>query len=175
MLALARQRDEEDARGRKRRRAIADANAQTLNAAKLRSSIKDANSTLKRRRAAIMDAESVLEMKHSTKTFSLEYLGHSRSRGGGAAGKKKRCEVLDRLSRLGQGLSGAQRNDFGWWKDNRDANMLEEHCGGWPGGFAELAQRVLKDVEDGIGNAFSLFVYAETRRGFDGALALQVP
>ena len=43
------------------------------------------------------------------------------------------------------------------------------------GVFAELAQRVLKDVEDGIGDAFSLFVYAETRRCFDGALALQVP
>ena len=87
----------------------------------------------------------------------------------------KRCEVLGRLSRLGQGLSGAQRNDFGWWKDNWDAKMLGEHGGGWPGVFAELAQRVLKDVEDGIGNAFSLFVYAETRRCFDGALALQVP
>ena len=68
LLALARQCDEEDARERKRRRAIADANAQTLNAAKLRSSIKYANATLKRRRDAIMDAESVLEMKHSMET-----------------------------------------------------------------------------------------------------------
>ena len=45
-LALARQGDEEDARERKRRRAVADANAQTLNAAKLRNSIKDAHATL---------------------------------------------------------------------------------------------------------------------------------
>ena len=137
LLALARQGDEEDARERKRRRATADANAQTLNAAKLRNVINDANATLKRRRAACMDAESTLEMKHAMKTFSLEDLGHGRSRGGGAAGKKRRFEVLDRLSRVGQGLSGAQRNDFGWWKDKSDAKMPEEHWDDWPGIFAE--------------------------------------
>ena len=108
-------------------------------------------------------------------TFSLEYLGHSRSRGGGSAGKKKRCKVLDRLSRLGQGLSGAQRNDFGWWKESWDAKMLEEHGAEWGCVFAEWVQRVINDVGDGIGNAFSLFVHAETRRCFDGALVLQVP
>ena len=57
-----------------------------------------------------------------------------------------------------------------------DAKLLEEHGGeDWPGVFAECAQRVLTDVEDGIVHAFSLFVHAETRRCFDGALVLQVP
>ena len=109
------------------------------------------------------------------KTFSLEGLGHGRSRGGGAAGKKARLEVLDRLSRVGQGLSGAQKNDFGWWKNSWDAKMLEEHRDGWPGVFAEWVQRVLKDIVDGTGNAFSLFVHAETRRCVSEAVALQVP
>ena len=51
--------------------------------------------------------------------------------------------------------------------------MLEEHGENWGGVFAEWAQRVLKDVEDGIGNAFS--VHAETRRCFSEAVVLQVP
>ena len=53
--------------------------------------------------------------------------------------------------------------------------MLEEHGEGWPGVFAEWVQRLIKDAEDGIGNVFSLFVHAETRRCFNGALVLQVP
>ena len=175
LLALSRKADEEDAKERKRRLAVADANAQTLNAAKLKRSIKDANEVLKRRKAAIVEAESLLEMRHAMKTFTLEDLGHGRSRGGGAAGRKRRFEVLDRLSRVGQGLSGAQKNDFGWWKDKWDTKMLEEHGENWAGVFAEWAQGVLQDVEDGIGNAFSLFVNAETRRCFDGVRVLQVP
>ncbi len=175
MLALARQGDEEDARDRKRRRAVADANAQTLNAARLRRAIDDANVTLAQRRRAIRDAECVLEARHAMKTFSLEALGQGRSRGGGAPAKKLRLEVLDRLSRVGQGLSGAQKNDFGWWKNSWDAKMLEEHGENWGGVFAEWAQRVLQDVEDGIGNAFSLFVHDETRRCFHEHLGLHVP
>ncbi len=53
--------------------------------------------------------------------------------------------------------------------------MLEHHGDAWPGVFAGWAQRVLADCEGGVVNAFSLFVYAEIRRCFDGALALQVP
>jgi hypothetical protein len=175
MLALARQGDEEDARERKRRRAVADANAQTLNAAKLRRAIDDANATLAKRRRAIRDAECVLEARHAMKTFSLAGLGQGRSRGGGAPAKKLRLEVLDRLSRVGQGLSGAQKNDFGWWKNSWDEKMLEEHGENWGGLFAEWAQRVLQDHEDGIGNAFSLFVHDETRRCFHEQLSLHVP
>ena len=53
--------------------------------------------------------------------------------------------------------------------------MLEEHGAEWGCVFAEWVQRVINDVGDGIGNSFSLFVHAETRRCFDGALVLQVP
>ena len=83
--------------------------------------------------------------------------------------------MLDRLYRINKGLSAAQRNDFSWWKDKWGAKMLEQHGEEWPGVFAEWVQRVLTDFGDGVGNAFSLFVHAETRRCFDGELALQVP
>ena len=122
-----------------------------------------------------MHAEIVLEEKYAIKTYSLEDLGQGRSRGGGAAARKRRLEVLDRLARLGQGLSPAQRNDFSWWKDEWDTKMLEQHGEDWPAVFAGWVQRVLDDTEAGMVNAFSLFVHAETRRCFDGVPGLRVP
>ena len=122
-----------------------------------------------------MHLEGVVEAKHAIKTYSLEDLGQGRSRGGGAIARKRRLEVLDRLARLGRGLSPAQRNDFSWWKDAWDAKMLEHHGEVWPEVFAGWVQRVLDDNEAGVVNAFSLFVHAETRRWFDGEPGLRVP
>ena len=175
LLALARQRDEEQAKERARLLAVADANARTLSAAKLKQELAVASATLRKRKAMIMEAETLVETKHAVKTFSLEDLGHGRSRGGGAAGRKRRHEVLDRLARLGQGLSPAQKNDFSWWRDSWDAKMLEEHGDEWPNVFAQWVQRVLSECEGGVGNAFSEFVHAETRRCFNSERALHVP
>ena len=89
--------------------------------------------------------------------------------------KKRRWEVLDRFARLGQGLSPAQMNVFGWFKDAWDARMLQEHGGIWPETFMGWTQRLLGENENGKANAFSVFVHNETRRCFDGVLALRVP
>ena len=67
----------------------------------------------------------MLEANHAVNQFALEDLGKGRSRGGGVAAKKRRWEVLDRLPRLGQGLSPEQRNDFTWFKEAWDAYMLQ--------------------------------------------------
>ena len=112
--------------------------------------------------------------KHAMKTYSLVDLGDGRSCGGKASGKK-RHEVLDRLFRSCGGLSPAQKNDFAWWKDAWDKQMLEEYGAEWARVFAEWVQKVLADFENGVGNAFSLFVHAETRRCFHDVVALQVP
>ena len=146
-----------------------------LTSAKINEPVKAAEDLLKKRKRQLMDAEGVLEANHAFRTYSLDDLGHGRSRGGGAAAKKRSLEVLGRLARLGQGLSPAQRNDFRWWKDAWDANMLECHGEDWPRMFAGWVQRILDDHEAGVWNAFPLFVNAETRRCFDGALALHVP
>ena len=116
-----------------------------------------------------------METKHAIKQLSLEDLGKGRSRGGGVAAKKRRWEVLDRLASLGQGLSPEQRNDFSWFKEARDACLLQEHGGSWPETFMGWMQRLLGENEAGIGNAFSVFVYNETRRCFDGVPGLRVP
>ena len=92
-----------------------------------------------------------------------------------APAEKRRRDVLDRLLRSCGGLSPAQKNEFTWWKDAWDKKMLEEHEDEWPRVFAEWVQKVLADFEKGVGNAFSVFVHAETRRCFDGVVALQVP
>ena len=146
-----------------------------LTAAKLNEQVKAANELLKKRKLEIMHAEGVLEAKHAIKTYSLEDLGQGRSRGGGANARKHRWEVLDRLARLGQGLSPAQRNDFSWWKDAWDTKLLEQYGEGWPAKFVGLGQRVLDDTDASVENAFSLFVHAETRRCFDGVPGLRVP
>ena len=176
LLALARQRDIEHAKERERRRLIDEANARTLTAVRLKQEIEESNELLKKRKAAVAEAENILETKHAVKSYSLEDLGKGRSRCGGAQGKKKRFEVLDRIARsCGQGLSPAQKNDHAWWKDAWDAKMLGEHGDDWPEVFAGWMQRVIADCEGGVSNSFSLFVQSETHRCLEGTLALRVP
>ena len=174
LLALARQRELEEAQERQRRRLVDEANARTLNVASLRREAAVAADKLRKRKQAIQDAESLLETKHAMKSFSLEDLGQGRSRGGGGPAKKRRAEVLDRLARLGTGLSPAQRNDFAWWKAAWDEKMLAEHKEDWGGVFAGWVQRILNDLDEGNASAFSLFVHAETARCLSGAPALQL-
>ena len=118
----------------------------------------------------------MLEAKHVSKQFSVEDVGKgAKMKRCLDAAKKRRWEVLDRLARLGQGLSPAQRNDFGWFKDAWDARMLQEHGDRWLDVFMEWMQRLLGEEENGVANAFSVFVHNETRRCFDGVPALRVP
>ncbi len=144
-------------------------------AAKLNEEAKAAKARRKKRKREIENAEDVLEAKQSVKQFSLEDLGKGRSRGGGVVAYKRRWEVLDRLARLGQGVSPEQRNDLSWFKEAWDACMLQEHGGSWPETFMGWMQELLGKDEAGVGNAFSVFVNDETRRCFDGVLGLRVP
>ena len=147
----------------------------SLIAAKLNEEAKAATALLKKRKREIEDAEVVLETKHAIKQYTLQDLGMGQNRVGGAAAKKNRLEVLDRLARLGQGLSPAQKNDFKWFKEAWDARILQEHGDNWPELFMGWMQRLLGENEDGVANAFSVFVHNETRRCFDGVAALRVP
>ena len=160
---------------RKRRLMLQEDKKRALTAAKINEEAKAAKARLKKRKREIENAEAVLEAKHAVTQYPLEELGKGRSRGGGVAAKKRRWEVLDRLARLGQGLSPAQRNDFKWFKEAWDARMLQEHGDNWPELFMGWMQRLLGENEDGNGNAFSVFVHNETRRCFDGVSALRVP
>ena len=122
-----------------------------------------------------MDHEAGMESKYAVRQFLFEELGKGRSRGGGVLAKRRRWEVVDRFSHLGQGLSPAQRNDFIWFKDAWDARMLQEYGDEWPETFTGWMQRLLDDNEKGVANAFSVFVHTETRRCFDAVPSLRVP
>ena len=112
LVALARQRDEEQAKERARQRAVADANAQTLTAAKLKQELAVASETLRKRKQEIMDAENLVEMKHAMKTFSLADLGHGRSRGGGGRRAQTQARSLGSTGSLGPGLIPSAKERF---------------------------------------------------------------
>ena len=63
-------------------------------------------------------------------------LGANDSKAGGAAARKNRWEVLDRLARNGAAVSPSQRNDFELWKRSWHEAMVEEHKGKWADTFS---------------------------------------
>ena len=71
---------------------------------------------------------------------------------------------MDKLSKLGQGLSPAQRVDFGWFKEAWDAWGLAQYEAEWGEMFASIVQNILQRITAGVTNAFSEHVYNETRR-----------
>ena len=143
-----------------------------LEAERTQAATKAAIKELQVKRQKLQELESTIACKHAVKSFRLEDLGKGVNNAGGAKGKKNRAEVLDRLSRLNAGFSAGQRNDWQWFKEAWDKAMVIEYGDEWPETFATWIQEVLMDSRS---NAFSIFVYGETCRVFDGAAALQVP
>ena len=173
--AMLRRRDQERVQELQQQRAAAELNATRVSAASLQKEIADAKELLKKRKAQVLEAENLLEMKHAFKTFSPEMLGHGHAKGAGAAGRKRRHEVLDRMAHTGTGLSAGQKNDWAWFKDSWDEAMLSEHTAEWGGVFAQYIQGILDRLDKGATNAFSLFVQDETKRVLAMVPALQVP
>ena len=111
---------------------------------------------------------------HAVKTYTLETLGDGTEDGGGAKGRNKRWEVLDRMARLKAGLSDGQKNDWSWFKTTWDAKMLDEHGPHWPMIFSGWMQGVL-DTMERESNYFSQFVHDETVRVCSSIAAIAVP
>jgi hypothetical protein len=127
---------------------------------------------LKKTRKVIQDMERTREATHAIKTFTLDALGAGIANAGGAKARNKRYEVLDRLSRMNAGLSAGQRNDWLWFKEAWDQQMVADHGANWAATFSGWVQGVLNDTRS---NAFSVFMYTETSRVFSDSSALHVP
>ena len=127
--------------------------AQTAVAAK-----KAALAALAKAKRAHEDVERKQAQTAAFKTFSLDMLGGNSSNAGGAAARKNRFQVLDRV---GTHLSPAQRNDFEWWKRAWDDAMVEQHKGKWAETFAGWMQEIINKPDS---NAFSVFMHNETNR-----------
>ena len=109
---------------------------------------------------------------YASKTFTLDELGADSINAGGATAQKIRVEVLERLRHMKAGLSAAKSNDWSWFKEFWDQEMVRRHGRAWAKTFSGWVQKVLDNERS---NAFSVFVYNETRRVFRGMEALPVP
>ena len=174
-IALTHDRDAEAAEERRRLRLLAElrGNRQSLSATK--ATLQEASEILRGKRRALFETELALEAKRAVKALSLYELGEGRTRSGGAEGKRNRGQVLDRLVRLGQGISAAQRNDYAWFKDAWDGKMIAEHGDEWPAVFAGWAQRLVQEHEGGDRTAVSKLMHDETLRCFAEEVALTIP
>ena len=103
-------------------------------------------------------------VKNAIATYTPERLGAGVPNFKTKQFRERRHEVLNKLSRLGQGLSQAQQTDFAWFKEAWDDAMLEEYGGEWGNLFAMQAQHILNEIADGKTNAFSVMMHTETRR-----------
>ena len=127
---------------------------------------------LRETKGKIQELESLGACRHAIETFTLDALGEGSATAGGLKGRKNRFDVLDRLARIGAGLSAGQKNDWAWFKEAWDKEMVNQYGVDWASNFAKWMQQVLDDERS---NAFSTFVYNETCRVFKGVAALHVP
>ena len=116
--------------------------------------------------------EGICACRHALKHFTLESLGGGDGNAGGAKARKIRHEVLDRLARIGAGLSPGQRNDWTWFKETWDTAMVNQHGTAWASLFMRWMQSVLEEESN---NAFSTFMHKESCRIFGNTAALHVP
>ena len=88
---------------------------------------------------------------------------------------KLRYEVMDKMAKLGSGLTPAQKNEWAWFREAWDTRMREEHAADWGGTFSQWMQKILGDIAGGASNAFSTFMHEETMRNFSKTAMLVMP
>ena len=142
------------------------------NADKVLSDKKAAADGLRKLKRKARDVEGIYACRHALKHFTLESLGGGDGNAGGTKARKVRHEVLDRLARIGAGLSPGQWNDWAWFKEKWDTVMVNQHGKAWAELFMKWMQSVL---EEGENNAFSMFMHQESVRIFGSTAALHVP
>ena len=95
-----------------------DLNNHVLAAKRAKQESAAAVAELKKAKDAIKEYEIMRECRHAMKTFTPLALGEGSANAGGAAAKKRRFEVLDRVARIGAGLSNGQKT-IGYGSRNR--------------------------------------------------------
>ena len=173
--ALLRLQDAAAAEKRKHEALVRAEHQKERAAAAIKKQLTDAKLELKRKKNEVLDMESLLECRSAVKRYTPEMLGPMSTKAAKTQSRKLRLEILDRLARLGTGLSAAQRNDWEWFKDAWDEKMLAEHAANWGSLLLEWINAVLRALENGEASAFSVFVYNETLRCFSAVPMLAIP
>ena len=171
--AMQLQRDYEDRQQIERKRMLAEGNEKLL--ANRKRELREVERQVRQRKNQLIELESIAATRAQMKRYAPKALGQDCRKGGGVAGRKTRFEVLDRVGKIGAGLSEAQKSDWLWFKESWDEAMLNAWGANWGGTFAAWIQGVLNNIESGTNNAFSLFVNNETRRVLDTVPALTLP
>ena len=130
---------------------------------------------LKAQQANILGAEAAIDAKHAVKRLSLSELGAGQKNCGGVAGRMARIDAWSRLAVLGSGLPRSQRSDFEWFRREWGAAGIHDYQDRWPDMFATWVQGVVDAYLGGRPNAFSIFVYHETRRRLSTSVVLALP
>ena len=175
LSALSAYKDAQADEERKRQLLVREANDRTRSLADLRKQLQVADAKLQAKKQAIKEHETLLTTKRDIGSMSLAELGAGCRSCGGAAAKKNRLAVLDKLARLGNGVSEAQKIDFMWFKEAWDTAMVAAHGAEWPATFAGWAQKVVNDHDAGHRTAFSQFMHSETVRVLSGTVAVAFP
>ena len=108
-------------------------------------------------------------------TFTVEALGQGIANAGGAPARTRRFEVLDRMARIGVGLSPSQNNYWVWFRESWDDARVASHANTWGTVFVGWMKNVLDCFHNGKSNAFSVFVHDESCRVFHGSAVSHVP
>ena len=172
--AMLKNRDAEFAALKEKRRLFQQASSEKKRLKQLRVENTAASAALRKANQALKGVVDLTSTKMALRTFTVEVLGRGHKIvGGGAAGRKARHELMERVAKHGAGLSPEQRNDWLWFKDAWDAHQLEEHAADWPEIFAGYMQGILDLLDGGDENAFSSFVHSETQRCLNAAEGLR--
>ena len=159
---------------RRERAAVLDKNRNENELSKLPKESLSAKEQLNTRKKELMSLECILETKHAIKRYSPEGLGLGNTCGGQAA-MKLRYEVIDKMAKLGSGLTPAQKNEWAWFREAWGTRMREEHNTDWGGTFSQWMQHILDDITGGAFNAFSTFMHEGTIRIFSKTAMLVMP
>ena len=143
--ALAQIKVARAAEERRERLMVQDMNKRQRELQKTKLATEEAEAKLSKKKKDLMSVEAILETRHALKRYSPDTLGQSKKNCGGAAGRKLRFEVLDRMAVLGTGLSSAPEKRLEMVSEAWDAKMCEEHTVQWGDTFCGWMQKVLHE------------------------------
>ena len=143
-------------------------------AKKARTEAKEMQGRLAAARKKLREASEMQETQAAVKTFTPAMLGAGLPRGGGAAHRNRRRDVLNRLAARGAEFSAQGKNDWVWFRVVWDKKMCEEHGSAWGQVFAEQMQHLCEALVAGEASAVADFMASETQRALQDVLALRV-
>ena len=127
---------------------------------------------LEHARAELLKASTAVECMNALRSFEVTDLGNGHVAGGTAEHVRNRMNVLERLRLRFPPLSPQQQNDWEWFKkrwDQARINRMDPKVrASWGHVFKEMVLRLLRQLQNGDGNALSTWMDNECRQYLAG-------